>query len=87
MGRFDTVCDGQVIRTMIFLLANGPSKKTEIYDAVARNQNMPKRLERMREAGLVDIVEYGPTETVTLTATGVEVARLLQGISDVLADA
>ena len=79
------LCDTHVILILMFLDGSGPSRKTDIYAAVGRNSNMPLKLERMAEAGLVDISPMGNSEVVGLTELGSAVAGKLREIDAMLA--
>ena len=79
------LCDTHVIPILMFLDGSGPSRKTDIYAAVGRNSNMPLKLERMAEAGLVDISPRGNSEFVGLTAMGESVAGRLREIDGLMA--
>ena len=74
------LCDPHVIPMLMFLGQNGPSTKTVIYSAVGRSANMPSKIDRMREAGLVTVDEVGISEVVGLTDLGGSVADSLVGI-------
>ena len=74
------LCDAHVIPMLMFLRENGPSTKTAIYTAVGRSANMPSKIDRMREAGLVTIDEVGISNVVGLTDLGGSVADSLVGI-------
>lgn len=79
------LCDTHVIPILMFLDGSGPSRKTDIYAAVGRNANMPLKLARMAEAGLVEISHVGNSEVVGLTAAGASVAGRLREIDGMLA--
>ena len=68
------LCDTHVIPILMFLDGSGPSRKTDIYAAVGRNSNMPAKIDRMRDAGLVTIDRVSISEVVGLTDLGRSVA-------------
>ena len=68
------LCDAHIIPMLMFLRENGPGTKTEIYAAVGRNSNMPAKIDRMRDAGLVTIDRVSISEVVGLTDLGRSVA-------------
>ena len=79
------LCDTHTIPMLMFLGDNGPSPKTSIYSAVGRSANMPSKIDRMREAGLVTVDEVGISEVVGLTDLGRSVTDLLAGIDSMMA--
>ena len=79
------LCDQHVIPMLMFLGDNGPSRKTDIYSAVGRSANMPAKIDRMRDAGLVTIDEIGISEVVGLTDLGRSVAERLADIKSMMA--
>ena len=79
------LCDAHVIPMLMFLRKNGPSTKTAIYSAVGRSANMPSKIDRMRDAGLVTIDAVGISEVVGLTDLGRSVTDLLAGIDSMMA--
>ena len=79
------LCDPHVIPMLMFLGQNGPSTKTAIYSAVGRSANMPSKIDRMRETGLVTVDEIGISEVVGLTDLGRSVTDLLAGIDSMMA--
>lgn len=64
------LCDAHMIPMMMFLRENGPSTKTQIYSAVGRSANMPAKIDRLSEAGLVTVEVVGISEIVGLTDVG-----------------
>lgn len=79
------LCDAHVIPMLMFLRENGPGTKTAIYTAVGRSANMPSKIDRMREAGLVTVDVIGISEVVGLTDLGRSVTDLLAGIDSMMA--
>ena len=79
------LCDPHVIPMLMFLGQNGPSTKTVIYSSVGRSANMPAKIDRMREAGLVIVDEVGISEVISLTGLGRSVTDLLAGIDSMMA--
>ena len=74
------LCDTHTIPVLMFLRENGPSTKTQIYSAVGRSANMPAKIDRLREAGLVTIEVVGISEVVGLTDVGGRIAEILTEI-------
>ena len=78
------LCDTHIIPMLMFLGDNGPSPKTAIYSAVGRSANMPMKIDRMREAGLVTIDVIGIFKVVGLTDLGTSVAERLADIESMM---
>ncbi len=74
---------------LIRLLESGSMMKTELLRSVSKSSSMIGRLERLEEAGLVetynDTFSYN-TKWVSLTSKGLEIARLLKQIRDIMDD-
>ena len=64
------LCDTHTIPMLMFLRENGPSTKTQIYSAIGRSANMPAKIDRLSEAGLVTVEVVGISEIVGLTDVG-----------------
>ena len=79
------LCDPHVIPMLMFLGQNGPSTKTVIYSAVGRSANMPSKIRRMEDAGLVTVDVVGISEVVALTDLGGSVADVLLRIEGMMA--
>lgn len=71
-----------MISMLMFLGANGPSRKIDIYEGVSSNPRMPDKLNHLEEIGLVtqemDVVTR--STIVTLTPVGEQVASLFVAI-------
>ena len=78
------LCDTHTIPMLMFLRAKGPSTKTEIYSAVGRSANMPAKIDRLREAGLVTVEVVGISEIVGLTDIGGHIAGILADVDDLM---
>ena len=74
------LCDMHVIPMLMFLRENGPARKTDIYGAVGRSANMPSKIQRMEDSGLVTVEVVGISEVVALTDLGGSVAGRLAEI-------
>ena len=79
------LCDMHVIPMLMFLRENGPARKTDIYGAVGRSANMPAKIQRMEDAGLVTVDVVGISEVVALTDLGGSVADVLLRIEGMMA--
>lgn len=71
-----------MITILTYLLANGPSRKIDIYESVSSNPRMPDKLNLLESMGMVtqrmDMVSR--STIVTLTPTGAQVADLFDDI-------
>ena len=79
------LCDMHVIPMLMFLRENGPARKTDIYGAVGRSANMPSKIRRLEDAGLVTVDVVGISEVVALTDLGGSVADVLLRIEGMMA--
>ena len=78
------LCDTHTIPMLMFLRENGPSTKTRIYSAVGRSANMPAKIDRLREAGLVTVEVVGISEIVGLTDIGGRITWILADVDDLM---
>ena len=78
------LCDTHTIPMLMFLRENGPSTKTAIYTAVGRSANMPAKIDRLREAGLVTVEVVGISEVVGLTGVGDRIAEILANVDTLM---
>lgn len=65
---------------ILFLHENGPSKKMEIYEAVSKNANMPRRLESLMVMNILDT----DGRVFSLTDVGENIAIRLSDIEGFL---
>ena len=49
----DRLDDKHMMAVLLFLLENGQSNRTSIYNSISRNSNMPYKLDRMVDLGLL----------------------------------
>lgn len=49
----DLIDNRHMMSVLLYLLENGQSNRTSIYNSISRNSNMPLKLERMVEMGLL----------------------------------
>lgn len=71
-----------MIAMLVFLAANGPSRKIDIYEGVSSNPRMPDKLNHLESLGLITQVMDGTTRStiVELTSAGEQVASLFVAI-------
>lgn len=75
-----------VIAALQFISQNEGCTKTELYQAVSRNSNMPKKLNELESAGLIEQTSESSSMSVRLYLTdiGRKVSRKLSEIEDML---
>ena len=75
-----------VIRLILYLDKMSPVVKSDIYNDVARNEGMPRKIDALRRAGIVEIyyTARANMSIVMITPKGREIARLLRDIFDIL---
>ena len=49
----DRLDDKRMMAVLLYLLENGQSNRTSIYNSISRNSNMPYKLDRMVDLGLL----------------------------------
>lgn len=78
-----------IIAMLVFLAANGPSRKIDIYDGVSSNPRMPDKLNLLEDMGLVqqDMDPVTRATVVSLTESGDEVASLLLAVDKTIRSA
>ncbi|TQS85223.1 MAG: hypothetical protein A3208_04555 [Candidatus Methanoprimaticola hominis] len=79
-----------MIAMLVFLAANGPSRKIDIYDGVSSsNPRMPDKLNLLEDMGLVqqDMDPVTRATVVSLTESGDEVASLLLAVDKTIRSA
>lgn len=80
----DSLDSRHLMSIIMFLGDNGPSRRTDIYEGVSRNANMPTKIGALIELGLV---ERGGTKDVpvfSLTPAGSAVADHLSSIESAI---
>lgn len=76
-----------MMHTIMFLAENPDCMKTEIYNSVSHNPRMPEKIIMLEEAGLVEHSNTdGNIPLYHLTACGYNVAKLLEEVSNKIAD-
>ena len=69
---------------ILFLHENGPSRKTEIYESVGRNMNMPRKIQQIIDLGIMEEGMVRGCSVYSLTESGERVAEHLKGIEDLI---
>ena len=55
----DLIDNRHMMAVLLYLLENGQSNRTSIYNSISRNSNMPLKLERMVEMIFMDLTDRG----------------------------
>jgi hypothetical protein len=78
--------DRHKISMLIYLLKEGKSKKSQIYDNMPRNSNCPAKLNELESMGLVSYDKHALNNVtfVELTETGKVIAKNLLNVQDIL---
>ena len=71
---------------LLYLLENGTSIKTDIYNSISRNSNMSQKIDRMVDLGLVTTTLSVHGVYVDLTFKGSQVAMKLRSVEEMLRD-
>ena len=74
------------MRILLFLRDRPPTSLSEIYDAVSYGTNMPRKLESLRDGGLIIMKPCGRAVYVSLTDAGRDVASKLDDITRIIED-
>ena len=80
----DLIDRKHMMSILLFLLDNGSSQKTEIYNNVSKNSNMSYRIDELEDIGLVSHVVTFRGFIYALTPKGRRVAELLRSVEKVL---
>lgn len=78
------LADRHVIPILLFVEGNQDCTRTDVYTKVARDVNMPRKIDKMAFAGLLEQTQVGIACRLRLTGTGREVARLIREIDDLM---
>ncbi len=84
--RISTLEEKHLMSMLMYLREKGPSRKTDIYDAVSTNPRMTLKVERLEAMGLIS-TEYNNalrSTVVTLTEEGRQVADHLAAVDSIL---
>lgn len=84
--RISSLEEKHLMSMLMYLREKGPSRKTDIYDAVSTNPRMTLKVERLEAMGLIS-TEYNNalrSTVVTLTEEGRQVAEHLAAVDSIL---
>lgn len=76
------------LRLLLYLDENAPVLKSDIYSHVSKSGSMLKRIDRMKELGLIDVryTGYLNSYMVSLTVKGKAVVRRIRSLVEVSED-
>ena len=80
----ESIDSRHIMSVILFLHENGPSRKTDIYQQVCRNGNMPTKFRQMIECGIMTEKSIGNITTFDLTESGRKIAKHLKSIESLL---
>lgn len=83
---FQIMQEKHVLSIVLYLAENGPSRKSDIYEAVSRGTRMPDKLDGLERSGIVRIVNrdgHGPF-LISLTEKGERVGELVSEIKEMI---
>lgn len=78
------LADTHVIPILLFVEENQDCTRTDVYTKVARDVNMPRKIDKMASAGLLEQTQVGIACRLRLTGTGREVAIRIREIDDLM---
>lgn len=78
------LADWHVIPMLLFVEGNQDCTRTDVYTKVARDVNMPRKIDKMASAGLLEQTHVGPACRLRLTGAGREVAIRIREIDDLM---
>ena len=84
--KISTLEEKHLMSMLMYLREKGPSRKTDIYDAVSTNPRMTLKVERLEAMGLIS-TEYNNalrSTGVALTEEGRQVAEHLAAVDSIL---
>lgn len=78
------LCDRHSIPILLCIEEHGTCTKTKIYEIIGRNTNIPSKIQALADAGLVDIMEAGRADVLSLTGLGRLVVGRIHDIDDTM---
>ena len=78
---------GRAMQMLRIICAEQGCTRTDIYRAVTRNMAMPRKIEELAEAGLIETKTENGIVRLYPTEAGIRVSELLDEISSVIGDA
>lgn len=80
------LADSHVIPILMFVEENPNCTRTQVYSKVARNINMPRKIEMLVSKGLLDQTYAGLSCKLRLTDTGKDVVSKIHEIDNIMKD-
>jgi len=78
---------GRAMQMLRIICAEQGCTRTDIYRAVTRNMAMPRKIEELADAGLIETETENGIVRLYPTEAGIRVSELLDEISSVIGDA
>ena len=76
----DTIDSRHIMSMILFISEYGPSRRTDIYENVSRNATMTSKIQCLIERGIIAESESSRGMVLSLTDSGMEIARCLAEI-------
>lgn len=81
------LCDRHSIPILLCIEEHGTCTKTKVYENIGRNANIPSKIQALADAGLVDILETGRSDVLSLTDLGSFVVGRIHEVDDAMSAA
>lgn len=81
------LCDRHSIPILLCIEEHGTCTKTKVYENIGRNANIPSKIQALADAGLVDIMETGRADVLSLTGLCRLVVGRIHDIDDTMSAA
>ena len=82
--------EGKHVLTMItYIDSHSPLTKTDIYNDISRSTGVMRKIDELRDMGLIDIYTTGRTNlnVIVITKKGKQIAEIIRSMVDVLSEA
>lgn len=81
----DSLDSKHMMSILLFLHDRGPSRRMDIYEGVSKNCNMPEKIRKLIELGLVEQNRTIGTTLFSLTNKGIQASEHLGSIESLIA--
>ncbi|MBR4202919.1 MAG: hypothetical protein IKQ93_05015 [Candidatus Methanomethylophilaceae archaeon] len=81
--------EGKHVLTMItYIDSHSPLTKTDIYNDISRSTGVMRKIDELRDMGLIDIYTTGRTNlnVIVITEKGKQVAEIIRSMVDILSE-